>query len=79
MTDTIETIATVSEAPAAENGAVLFVPLGKLKKSSRNARKTPHSTCRDRQDRPLEAAQTVVGQTTVGGCNGHRGTASGDT
>lgn len=41
MTDTIETTATVSEAPA-ENGAVLFVPLNKLKKSPRNARKTPH-------------------------------------
>lgn len=43
MTNTIETTITVSEAPAAENGAVLFVPLGKLKKSPRNARKTPHS------------------------------------
>ena len=43
MTDTIETTATVSEIPAAENGAVLFVPLNKLKKSPRNARKTPHS------------------------------------
>jgi hypothetical protein len=42
-TNTIETTATVSEAPAAANGAVLFVPLGKLKKSPRNARKTPHS------------------------------------
>jgi len=42
MTDTIETTATVSEAPA-ENGAELFVPLNKLKKSPRNARKTPHS------------------------------------
>ncbi|KTQ96039.1 plasmid stablization protein ParB [Aureimonas ureilytica] len=38
----METTATVSEAPA-ENGAVLFVPLNKLKKSPRNARKTPHS------------------------------------
>lgn len=43
MTKTIETTATVSETPAAANGAVLFVPLGKLKKSPRNARKTPHS------------------------------------
>jgi len=43
MTDTIETTATVSEVPAAANGAVLFVPLNKLKKSPRNARKTPHS------------------------------------
>lgn len=43
MTNIIETTATVSEAPAAENGAVLFVPLNKLKKSPRNARKTPHS------------------------------------
>ena len=43
MTNTVETTATVSEAPANENGAVLFVPLGKLKKSPRNARKTPHS------------------------------------
>ncbi len=43
MTNTIETTATVFEAPAAENGAVLFVPLNKLKKSPRNARKTPHS------------------------------------
>jgi len=42
MTNTVETTATVSEAPAA-NGAVLFVPLNKLKKSPRNARKTPHS------------------------------------
>ncbi|MDX0312550.1 chromosome partitioning protein ParB [Sinorhizobium meliloti] len=43
MTNTIETTATVSEAPAAANGSVLFVPLNKLKKSPRNARKTPHS------------------------------------
>ncbi|KFI24393.1 plasmid stablization protein ParB [Haematobacter missouriensis] len=43
MTNTIETTATVSDALAAENGAVLFVPLNKLKKSPRNARKTPHS------------------------------------
>ncbi|TMU91779.1 ParB N-terminal domain-containing protein [Shinella sumterensis] len=43
MTNTIETTATVSEAPAAASGAVLFVPLNKLKKSPRNARKTPHS------------------------------------
>lgn len=42
MIDTVDTTATVSEAPAA-NGAVLFVPLNKLKKSPRNARKTPHS------------------------------------
>ena len=43
MTDTIKTTATVSEAHANENGAVLFIPLGKLRKSPRNARKTPHS------------------------------------
>ncbi len=43
MTNIIETTAPVSEAPAVENGAVLFVPLNKLKKSPRNARKTPHS------------------------------------
>ncbi|WP_316224413.1 MULTISPECIES: ParB/RepB/Spo0J family partition protein [unclassified Bradyrhizobium] len=43
MTDIIETTATVFEASAIENGAVLFVPLNKLKKSPRNARKTPHS------------------------------------
>ncbi len=43
MTNIIETTTTVSEAAAAENGAVLFVPLNKLKKSPRNARKTPHS------------------------------------
>lgn len=43
MTDTIETTATVSDVPAAENGAVLSLPLSKLKKSPRNARKTPHS------------------------------------
>jgi ParB family chromosome partitioning protein len=43
MTDTYETTATLSAVPAAENGAVLFVPLNKLKKSPCNARKTPHS------------------------------------
>ncbi|MDR6955996.1 ParB family chromosome partitioning protein [Ancylobacter sp. 3268] len=43
MTYTVETTATVSEAPAIESGAVLFVPLNKLKKSPKNARKTPHS------------------------------------
>lgn len=43
MTNIVENTATVSEATAVENGAVLFVPLGKLKKSPRNARKTPHS------------------------------------
>ncbi len=43
MTNIIETTATVSEAPAAANDAVLFVPLNKLKKSPCNARKTPHS------------------------------------
>lgn len=41
MTNTVDTTVTVSEAPA--NGAVLFVPLNRLKKSPRNARKTPHS------------------------------------
>lgn len=43
MTNIIETTTTVSEASATENGAMLFVPLNKLKKSPRNARKTPHS------------------------------------
>lgn len=43
MTNTVETTATIAEVPAAENGAVLFVPLNKLKKSPKNARKTPHS------------------------------------
>lgn len=43
MTDTIETTTTVLEASAIENGAVLLVQLNKLKKSPRNARKTPHS------------------------------------
>lgn len=38
-TAVIETTAT----PAAENGAEIFIPLNKLKKSERNARKTPHS------------------------------------
>ncbi|MCX5512847.1 chromosome partitioning protein ParB [Kaistia algarum] len=42
MTNTVDTTPTASEAPAT-NGAVLFVPLNKLKKSPRNARKTPHS------------------------------------
>jgi ParB family chromosome partitioning protein len=43
MTTTVETTGTVSDPPAVTNGAVLFVPLNKLKKSPRNARKTPHS------------------------------------
>ena len=43
MTDTYEMTGAVSEAPAVENSAVLFVPLSKLKKSPKNARKTPHS------------------------------------
>lgn len=43
MTDTIETTAAAIDASAIENGAVLFVPLNKLKKSPRNARKTLHS------------------------------------
>ncbi|SEG16924.1 ParB/RepB/Spo0J family partition protein [Bosea lathyri] len=38
-TAVIETTAT----PAAENGTEIFIPLNKLKKSDRNARKTPHS------------------------------------
>ncbi|NTH43974.1 ParB N-terminal domain-containing protein [Agrobacterium rhizogenes] len=38
-TAVIETTAT----PAAVNGAEIFIPLNKLKKSERNARKTPHS------------------------------------
>ena len=38
-TAVIETTAT----PAAVNGAEVFIPLNKLKKSDRNARKTPHS------------------------------------
>ncbi|MBY5836255.1 ParB/RepB/Spo0J family partition protein [Rhizobium leguminosarum] len=37
--DAIETTAT----PASENGAVLFIPLNKLKKHPKNARTTPHS------------------------------------
>ena len=41
---TITTIAIETTAtPAAENGAVLFIPLNKLKKHPSNARKTPHS------------------------------------
>jgi len=39
-TDAIDTTAATV---AAENGAVIFVPLNKLKRSPRNARKTPHS------------------------------------
>lgn len=31
-----------ASAPVPENGSVLFIPLSKLKKSPRNARKTPH-------------------------------------
>lgn len=42
-TAVIETTAPTSNAPAAENGAVLFIPLNKLKKHPKNARKTPHS------------------------------------
>jgi ParB family transcriptional regulator, chromosome partitioning protein len=38
-TAVFETTAT----PDAENGAVLFIPLNKLKKHPKNARKTPHS------------------------------------
>ncbi len=40
--DTLETIETITTT--AENGAVIFVPLNKLKKSPRNARKMPHGT-----------------------------------
>ena len=34
---------TAESVTGAENGAVLFIPLNKLRKSPRNARKTPHS------------------------------------
>ncbi len=36
-------ITTASIAPTAEHGATLFIPLNKLKKHPKNARKTPHS------------------------------------
>ena len=38
-----DAIDTTAATVAAENGAVIFVPLNKLKRSPRNARKTPHS------------------------------------
>jgi len=34
---------TANIAPTVENGATIFIPLNKLKKHPRNARKTPHS------------------------------------
>lgn len=34
---------TANAAPAIENGATVFIPLNKLKKHPKNARKTPHS------------------------------------
>ncbi|RTM03401.1 MAG: chromosome partitioning protein ParB [Hyphomicrobiales bacterium] len=34
---------TANTAPTIENGATVFIPLNKLKKHPRNARKTPHS------------------------------------
>ena len=40
---TAETTITVREAPVNENGEVLLIPLNKLKKSPKNARKTAHS------------------------------------
>jgi len=40
---TAETKITVREAPVNESGEVLLIPLNKLKKSPRNARKTAHS------------------------------------
>uniref|UniRef100_B0SV44 ParB domain protein nuclease n=1 Tax=Caulobacter sp. (strain K31) TaxID=366602 RepID=B0SV44_CAUSK len=42
-TAVIETTAPISNVPAAVNGAEVLIPLNKLKKSHRNARKTPHS------------------------------------
>ena len=39
-TDAIDTTAATV---AAENGAVIFIPLNKLKKSPRNSRMSPHS------------------------------------
>ena len=34
---------TETNATIVENGATVFIPLNKLKKHPRNARKTPHS------------------------------------
>ncbi len=34
---------TMTEIPAIENGATVFIPLNKLKKHPKNARRTPHS------------------------------------
>jgi ParB family chromosome partitioning protein len=34
---------TETDAPTAEHGATVFIPLNKLKKHPKNARKTPHS------------------------------------
>ena len=39
-----ETMTTAVETPIIEHGSVLFIPLNRLKKSPRNARKTPHSS-----------------------------------
>lgn len=38
-----ETMTTAVDMPTADHGSVLFIPLNRLKKSPRNARKTPHS------------------------------------
>jgi ParB family chromosome partitioning protein len=40
---TVDAAAAVAAVEIAANGAELFIPLDKLKKSPRNARKTPHS------------------------------------
>lgn len=42
MTAAFETI-PAAEAPAPEHGTVVLIPLNRLKKSPRNARKTPHA------------------------------------
>ena len=34
---------TANSIPTVENGATVFIPLNKLKKHPKNARKTPHS------------------------------------
>ena len=43
MTAAFETIPAAAEAAVPEHGTVAFIPLNRLKKSPRNARRTPHA------------------------------------
>jgi ParB family transcriptional regulator, chromosome partitioning protein len=56
-----EIVSLMDAIEIAANGAELFIPLNKLKKSPRNARKTPHTAAHIRPDEVVRRESTTAG------------------